>query len=216
MVASRVIPVACGLTVLMFVVLWQLSSTKRFFDSKTIIFDPNKGFQEIVGDSAKSDHSPSPVYANLTTTATSTYVQVVTSTSYVIETISATPAPYSHPTPPPTTSPRKYGTKPAPKVYRQEILNDATADTYVLEHFSDHPEILYAYFTLTVPILRADLVRYLILLAEGGVWSDLDAECLVPVDNWIPHEFRDAEISMVVGMEFDFGWKKRRDNPRPI
>ncbi|KAA8571824.1 hypothetical protein EYC84_001789 [Monilinia fructicola] len=227
MVPSRVVPVACGLTFLMFV-LWQLSSTKRFFNSKTIIFDPNKGFQQVVEESTKSEHlSPSLVYTNLTTTttSTSTYIEVVTSTSYVIETISATPAPLFTPHPTPHDFPKKIWHKAGPKgvnaetmpwvqswasknpSYRQEILNDATADTYVLEHFSNHPEILYAYFTLTVPILRADLVRYLILLAEGGVWSDLDAECLVPVDNWIPHEFREAEINMVVGMEFDFGWK---------
>ncbi|KAI9647261.1 hypothetical protein NHQ30_003644 [Ciborinia camelliae] len=199
-VASRIAAIACGITFVTFC-LWRFAPNPSNF--KTTILNPN---------------TDAPV-----ATYTSTYIQVVTSTSYVIE--AATPTPMSTSFPAPHDFPKKIWHKAGPKgvnaetmpwvqswanknpSYRQEILTDATSDTFVLEHYSDHPEILYTYFTLTVPILRADLARYLILLAEGGVWSDLDAECLVPVDKWVPKEFKDKEINMVVGMEFDWGWR---------
>lgn len=55
-----------------------------------------------------------------------------------------------------------------------------------------------------MPILKANLLRYLLLYAEGGVWFDLDVSCEgVPVDEWVPEEFRE-DIDLVVGYDFVF------------
>ncbi|QSZ33704.1 hypothetical protein DSL72_005275 [Monilinia vaccinii-corymbosi] len=216
---SRTLTTACAIVFLTFC-LWQLSSTKRFFDSETIIFEPpkstttNQGYG--AGSAKPAAQPPSAPKINDSKPPTPTTTRVST-------TPSAKPPPKVH-----TNRqgfPKKIWHKHGPKgineetmkwvkswternpSYRQEILSDATSDTFVLENFADRPDILYVYYTLTVPILRADLVRYLILYAQGGLWADLDAECLVPIDNWIPREFQDKEINMVVGMEFDFGWR---------
>lgn len=53
--------------------------------------------------------------------------------------------------------------------YRYELLSDTGAEAFVHEHFDSEPLIRDAYFNVTDKILRADFLRYLILLAEGGV-----------------------------------------------
>lgn len=52
--------------------------------------------------------------------------------------------------------------------------------------------------------IRADLIRYLLLGAEGGVYTDLDTVPLKPIDEWLPwgdHLGRGARL--VVGVEWD-------------
>jgi len=58
----------------------------------------------------------------------------------------------------------------------------------------------------SVPIWKADFLRYLILFAEGGIYSDLDVSCEKPIDEWIPPQHRE-KASLVVGWEFDMGWE---------
>lgn len=225
LIASRVFAVACSITFIAFC-LWQLIPRIPYLDGR-ITLDPSTGVQQVVADS-KDAAPPSADNVALPSSepiSTSTYFEVVTSTSHFVETPTPSFEPIFVPNAGPHRFPKKIWHKSGPQnvdtetmkwvqtwanknpTYRQEILTDATADTFVLEYFADHPEILYAYFTIAIPILRADLLRYLILFAEGGIWSDLDAECLVPVDNWIPHQFHGQEVNLVVGMEFDFGFR---------
>lgn len=87
--------------------------------------------------------------------------------------------------------------------YRHEFLSDTTAELYVRENYGYRPDVVDAYVALTVPILKADLLRYLILYAEGGVWSDLDVSCEgIPIKKFIPDEYLDR-TGLVVGLEFD-------------
>jgi len=72
---------------------------------------------------------------------------------------------------------------------------------------SHRPDILNTYFSLNIPILKADLLRYLILYADGGVWFDLDVSCEdTPIDNWVLAEHRAANL--VVGLEFDYDYQE--------
>jgi hypothetical protein len=41
------------------------------------------------------------------------------------------------------------------------------------------------------------------MLARGGVYSDMDTSCLVPIDDWIPANLRNETINAVVGIEYD-------------
>lgn len=50
---------------------------------------------------------------------------------------------------------------------------------FVTAHF---PAFLPTFLAYSYQIQRVDAVRYLILLHEGGVYADLDLECLRPVD----------------------------------
>lgn len=85
---------------------------------------------------------------------------------------------------------------------RHEILTDGSGDQYMREQFADYPEILNLYLSLQVPILKADLLRQLILYNDGGIWSDLDVTCHAPIDTWIPEQYK-AKTNVVVGLEFD-------------
>lgn len=85
---------------------------------------------------------------------------------------------------------------------RHEILSDPSAETYVREHFAKFPSIIDIYQDLAVPILKADFLRQLIIYADGGIWSDLDVTCHVPIDAWILAEYKNA-TNLVVGIEFD-------------
>ncbi|KAL2756625.1 glycosyltransferase family 32 protein [Sodiomyces alcalophilus JCM 7366] len=90
--------------------------------------------------------------------------------------------------------------------YEAVFLNDSAADAYVLRTFgASNPDLVDLYLNLTVPIFKADILRYLLLFAEGGVYNDLDVSCEVPIDEWIPAEYK-ADASVVVGWEFDGGF----------
>ncbi|KAE8155130.1 hypothetical protein BDV25DRAFT_146602 [Aspergillus avenaceus] len=90
--------------------------------------------------------------------------------------------------------------------HRAEILTDQLGERFVNESFASRPDIIETYFSLPLPIHKADFLRYLILYAEGGIWSDLDVSCEdVPISNWLPAEFQER-ANVVVGLEFDVGW----------
>lgn len=91
--------------------------------------------------------------------------------------------------------------------YRHELLTDASAEQYLRDQYAHRPDIITIYNSLRVPILKADLLRYLILYANGGIWSDLDVSCEdPPIHSWIPPQYRD-KTSLVVGLEFDSEWE---------
>lgn len=92
--------------------------------------------------------------------------------------------------------------------YKVEFLTDESAAAYVAAAYASRPDIVATYTQLAVPILKADLLRYLLLYDQGGVWCDLDVSCEgKPMDAWVPDEYaRDANV--VVGWEFDAGWPK--------
>ncbi|KAJ5568989.1 hypothetical protein N7450_011475 [Penicillium hetheringtonii] len=90
----------------------------------------------------------------------------------------------------------------------KELLTDPSSEAFVRSHYlQKRPDIVEVYEALPIPILRADLLRYLIVLAEGGIWSDLDVTCEKPIDQWIPEMYKYEDIDMVVGLEFDFEWR---------
>lgn len=47
---------------------------------------------------------------------------------------------------------------------------------------SEFPELLETFDAYSYDIQRADVMRYLILLHQGGIYADLDVECLRPLD----------------------------------
>lgn len=89
--------------------------------------------------------------------------------------------------------------------WRSEYMMEQKSDDWVRRSFSARPDVVQTYKNLTIPILRADLLRYLLLYHEGGMWFDLDVECGdVPIDEWVPSDWK-ANTSLIVGWEFDAG-----------
>ncbi|KAF7718508.1 Alpha-1,6-mannosyltransferase [Penicillium ucsense] len=92
--------------------------------------------------------------------------------------------------------------------HREELLTDASGEAFVEAHYQHtRPDIVEVYKELRIPILKADLLRYLAVLAEGGIWSDLDVSCDKAVADWVPPEYQDQKIDMIVGLEFDLDWR---------
>lgn len=90
---------------------------------------------------------------------------------------------------------------------QSQLVGPRRADAFVEANFADNERLLNAYHNLTNMGMKSDLLRYLLLHVEGGVYSDIDTVAIRPVDAWIPRNMRDR-VKLVVGIEFD-----KRDGP---
>ena len=63
--------------------------------------------------------------------------------------------------------------------WQHRIWTDADCRSLVAERL---PDLLPTYDGYPYAILRADAFRYAVLLVEGGVYADMDVECLRPLD----------------------------------
>ncbi|KAI9832164.1 MAG: hypothetical protein M1819_004515 [Sarea resinae] len=84
-----------------------------------------------------------------------------------------------------------------------EVITDQVAVHLMRHLYASVPEVLEAYTSLPLPILKADFFRYLILLARGGIYADIDTIALKATTEWIPEEVERSTIGLVVGIEAD-------------
>lgn len=84
--------------------------------------------------------------------------------------------------------------------WRYECITDTNNDAYVRDNFD--ASISNVFTSLQDPILKADLLRYLILLREGGVWADIDVYPHQPVSKWVPKQYQ-GSVNLVIGIEND-------------
>jgi mannosyltransferase OCH1-like enzyme len=91
--------------------------------------------------------------------------------------------------------------------YRYEVLTDSNDLYYVETHFGptgmNRLDIVDTYRSLTAKIVKADLLRYLVMYVEGGVYADIDVEALKPIDRFIPDRYNERDVDMVIGIEID-------------
>ena len=83
--------------------------------------------------------------------------------------------------------------------FGHEVITDAIAVNLVHQLFAGIPAVIEAYDALPRPVLKADFFRYLILLACGGVYSDIDTTALKSISRWIPAE--SEPFGLVIGIE---------------
>ncbi|KEF57747.1 uncharacterized protein A1O9_05667 [Exophiala aquamarina CBS 119918] len=92
-------------------------------------------------------------------------------------------------------------------MHRYELLTDENSLSYVKHHFGptglDRPDIVHVYQTLNAKIIKADLLRYLVMYVEGGLYADIDVECLKPIELFVPNRYNEKELDLVVGVETD-------------
>ncbi|KAK0846818.1 alpha-1,6-mannosyltransferase Och1 [Friedmanniomyces endolithicus] len=70
-----------------------------------------------------------------------------------------------------------------------EVITDEIAGHLVKHFYATVPEVVEAYNSLPIPVMKADFFRYLILLARGGIYSDIDTTALKSAVEWVPAEF---------------------------
>lgn len=88
------------------------------------------------------------------------------------------------------------------------LVGPKGANGFVNSHYADSPDLRRTYHNLPNVGMKSDMLRYLILSNEGGVYSDTDTVALRPVDEWVPKRLR-SRVRLVVGIEFD-----RLDGPQ--
>ncbi|KAI9222589.1 nucleotide-diphospho-sugar transferase [Blastocladiella britannica] len=84
------------------------------------------------------------------------------------------------------------------------VWTDRDASEFVMTH---HPHVYDTYQRVPRPVMRADLVRALLLMTYGGMWIDIDACPLQPMSHWN----LTAQNALVVGVEADMEsplWKE--------
>lgn len=84
-----------------------------------------------------------------------------------------------------------------------QVVTDEDA-VYLLKYlYASVPEVLDAYQSLPLAVLKADFFRYLILLARGGIYTDIDTTALRSTTDWLPEEVSRSSIGLVIGIEAD-------------
>ncbi|RMY76234.1 hypothetical protein D0864_09193 [Hortaea werneckii] len=100
--------------------------------------------------------------------------------------------------------------------YRYELLTDNASETYIRERFDHRQDIIEVFERITDRVLRADLTRYLTILGDGGVYTDIDTDCSKPIREWIPDELH-GHVRLVLGVEYDSqGEEIRKDFNLPV
>lgn len=84
-----------------------------------------------------------------------------------------------------------------------EVISDDVAKSLLGLLYASVPEVLEAYHALPLPVLKADFFRYLILLARGGIYSDIDTYAIKGAIDWIPDEIPRDTVGLVIGIEAD-------------
>lgn len=84
-----------------------------------------------------------------------------------------------------------------------EVITDSVAVHLVRHFYASVPEVPEAYEALPAAVLKADFFRYLILLARGGIYSDIDTTALKSAVEWVPPEVPRSTYGLVIGIEAD-------------
>ena len=84
-----------------------------------------------------------------------------------------------------------------------EVITDSVAVHLVRHFYASIPEVIEAYDALPEPVMKADFFRYLILLARGGIYSDIDTTALKSAVEWVPPEVPRTSYGLVIGVEAD-------------
>ncbi|OIW24368.1 hypothetical protein CONLIGDRAFT_636570 [Coniochaeta ligniaria NRRL 30616] len=86
--------------------------------------------------------------------------------------------------------------------YTYTMVSDQEAASIINTYYADRPEIGATFHALTNPALKSDFMRYLILAARGGTYSDVDTKPLVPLESWLPASIR-RTTRLIIALEYD-------------
>lgn len=73
-------------------------------------------------------------------------------------------------------------------------LTESDATDFVSTAFAHRPDLLSTYSALRLAGVKHDMLRYMLLYDQGGVWLEVGAACAaeVPISEWLPAEHRDG------------------------
>jgi len=88
--------------------------------------------------------------------------------------------------------------------FKYELLGDDRLNSIVVQEFNKVPEVIEAFHKFPTIILKSDLMRYLLVFAYGGVYSDIDTSLTTDLDQWLTYNntyVQENKIGMVLGIE---------------
>lgn len=71
--------------------------------------------------------------------------------------------------------------------YEYEYMSDDEMHEFVELNYGKN--VLDLMLSFKVPVMKADLWRYLIVYKYGGVYADIDAKCQAPISAWVPEGY---------------------------
>lgn len=87
--------------------------------------------------------------------------------------------------------------------FTHEVIPDDTQRHLIWYLYGSVPDVFEAYDSLPLAVMKADFFRYLVLLARGGIYSDIDTIALKPAHYWLPEELDRSTIGFILGIEAD-------------
>lgn len=87
--------------------------------------------------------------------------------------------------------------------FTHEVITDDVQRHLIMYLYASLPDVFEAYDSLPLPVMKADFFRYLILLARGGIYSDIDTVALKPAPYWLPDELDRSKVGIIFGIEAD-------------
>lgn len=85
--------------------------------------------------------------------------------------------------------------------YQYRLVGRDWGDEFVKEKFAHDQNLVDTYLALQNHGVKSDLLRYLLLYTEGGVYTDIDTIAFQPIDLWVSHLRHAAKV--IVGIEYD-------------
>ena len=67
--------------------------------------------------------------------------------------------------------------------YEHRYMDDTQAAEFVLNEYGQEWHDLF--ISMPVGVMRGDVWRYMVIYKYGGVYADLDTECLEPISKWM-------------------------------
>jgi hypothetical protein len=93
--------------------------------------------------------------------------------------------------------------------YEYTFMDDAEIEEYVIT--ACDPEMYEFFKALPIGVMKADLWRYLIVADRGGIYTDIDTLCYLPIDYWITflcslNKIEAGKPLLFVGLENERGF----------
>jgi hypothetical protein len=83
--------------------------------------------------------------------------------------------------------------------WKHNYMSGQQREDFVRDEYGG--DIYEAYMRMPMGVMKAGIWRFLILYRYGGIYADLDTECVQKIRNWLPNDYE-----MVVDIEGDTPW----------
>lgn len=71
--------------------------------------------------------------------------------------------------------------------FEYKYMDDFEASQFILNEYGKEWHDIFV--SLPVGVMRGDLWRYMVIYKYGGVYADLDTECLTPINVWLNEDY---------------------------